>query len=277
MWRRFEPYHAVTYFAPESAAAYQAVGLRGYWMGYFAGRAAPMGPVVPGVVTATFFNFAPTMVARSVPDAWTYASPAAVLEARLAGVDRALSRLLGADLSQPDLAEAAGLAEEAVRATDGAGRPMFAANASLEAPPEPHLRLWWATTCLREHRGDGHVTSLVQAEIDGCEAHVSFTATGAVPRQTLQANRGWSDEEWASAVERLRSRGWLDDRERLTEAGRTARQQLEDVTDRLAEEPWRQLGPKPTARLADLLLPLATIVLRSGDIPIPNPTGLVAP
>ena len=42
---RFEPVHAVTYFSPESRAAFDALGFRGFWMGYFAGRSAPLGPV----------------------------------------------------------------------------------------------------------------------------------------------------------------------------------------------------------------------------------------
>lgn len=52
-----EPHHAVTYDAPEGRDAYEAVGLRGFWRGYLAGRAAPLGPVGPGVVTACFFGF----------------------------------------------------------------------------------------------------------------------------------------------------------------------------------------------------------------------------
>jgi len=49
LWRVLEPYHAVTYFAPEAHQAFKDVGLRGFWMGYFAGRAAPLGAVGPGV------------------------------------------------------------------------------------------------------------------------------------------------------------------------------------------------------------------------------------
>src|SRR5919106_2859100 len=54
------------------------------------GRAAPMGPVGPGVVTATFFGFRHDMVARALPDAWGFASVADILAARLTGVDAAL-------------------------------------------------------------------------------------------------------------------------------------------------------------------------------------------
>ena len=56
MWTLFEPVHAVTYFADEAREAYVAAGLRGFWRGYFAGRAAPLGTTSggpgAGVVTA---------------------------------------------------------------------------------------------------------------------------------------------------------------------------------------------------------------------------------
>ena len=211
LWRVFEPYHAITYFSPETTAAFKAVGLRGFWMGYFAGRAAPMGQVGSGLVTATFYNFAPRMVSRSIPDAWGFASPADVLDARISGVDEVLRRVLGDRISSPDMTELAGIAEDAVAATQIAGRPIFAANAQLIPPEEPHLRLWWGVTCLREHRGDGHVAALVQAGIDGCEAHITLVATGALSRAVLQPNRGWTDEEWSNATERVRARGWLEE------------------------------------------------------------------
>ena len=43
MWTLFEPVHAVIYFAPEARVAFEEAGLRGFWRGYFAGRAAPLG------------------------------------------------------------------------------------------------------------------------------------------------------------------------------------------------------------------------------------------
>jgi hypothetical protein len=93
LWRVFEPVHAVTYFAPECTEAMRSLGLKGFWMGYFASRAAPLGAVGPGPVAASFFNFKPTMVARALPDAWSFASPAAVIEARRGAAASALRRL----------------------------------------------------------------------------------------------------------------------------------------------------------------------------------------
>ena len=67
MWTMFEPVHDVTYFAPEALRAFTEAGLRGYWRGYFAGRAAPLGGARAAVVTASFYNFAPAFVARAIP------------------------------------------------------------------------------------------------------------------------------------------------------------------------------------------------------------------
>ncbi len=97
LWEAVEPLHAVVYFAPETAAAAKAVGLPGWWMGYFAGRVAPLGPLPEPPVTAMLFGFAPRMVARSMPDAWKYAEPAAVLQSRMDAVEVALGRILPAD------------------------------------------------------------------------------------------------------------------------------------------------------------------------------------
>jgi hypothetical protein len=129
MWTCYEAVHAVTYFTPESREALEAAGLRGFWRGYFAGRAAPLGPVAAAPVTALFFNFAPSMVGRALPDVWSRAAPQEVLRARRAGATAALRRLVGGvDVA---VEEAAALAELAVAHADTAGRALAAANAAL--------------------------------------------------------------------------------------------------------------------------------------------------
>src|SRR5688500_7564154 len=95
LWQRLELVHAVTYFAPEATGALRDAGYRGFWMGYFAGRAAPLGAAGPDVVRALFYNFAPARVARALPDAWGFAPPEAALSARLDGSMAALRRILG--------------------------------------------------------------------------------------------------------------------------------------------------------------------------------------
>jgi hypothetical protein len=277
LWQVLEPFHTITYFSPEAREATDAVGLHGGWMGYFASRAAPLGAVPAEVVIAVFYNFHPTLVRRAIPDAWRFASPEAILTARLTGVDRALRRLIGDLIDLPLIAEAAELAREAASACELAGRPLFAANAALPWPDVPHLALWTAATRLREHRADGHAVALMAAGIDPCEAHVTIAATGVTTGEQLRRNRWWSEEDWAAAVARLRERGWLDRDGGFTDAGRAARAAVEAETDRLAASPWRALGRERTARLRRIMLQVSTIIVERGGIPIPNPAGLPWP
>src|SRR6202451_2367254 len=69
LWSRLEPIHVVTYFSPEARAALSGAGYKGFWMGYFAGRAAPMGPVGAEIVLAAFYNFSISHVRSAIPDA----------------------------------------------------------------------------------------------------------------------------------------------------------------------------------------------------------------
>jgi hypothetical protein len=261
------------YFAPEVRTAFDGAGLKGFWMGYFAGRAAPMGPVPAEVVTATFFNFQPAMVARAIPDAWNRAAPAAVLEARLEGVGAALRPLTAG----ADLVSACALAREAAESVDTVGRPLAAANAALPWPGDPLLDLWQAITVLREFRGDTHVAALVSEGVGGCEAHVLMAASGAVPALRLREARGWSEDEWAAAERRLRGQGWIDDHDRLTDAGRAVRERVEQRTDERALPPWLRLGADGCERLAASLQPMLVALATADLIPYPNPMGLPRP
>lgn len=157
-----------------------------------------------------------------------------------------------------------------------AGRPLGAANAGLPAPAEPHLALWQATTTLREHRGDGHTTALLEREVGGCAAHVLAVTAGRGSREWLMKARGWDDATWNSAAERLRERGWLDG-EQLSAEGRAMVDLIEADTDRLAAAPWRELGDEGCARLAELLVPLRFAVVDAGDWPAANPIGVPEP
>ena len=266
MWTLIEPVHAVTYFTPEARAAFEAAGLRGFWRGYFAGRAAPLGPIGAGPVGAMFFGFAPAMVRRALPDVWDRATPAAALAARLAGARAALSRVLPAT----DLTEANALLHRAAGGAGCAGRPLAAANAGLPWPADPVGALWHAATVLREHRGDGHVAALLVAGLDGAESLVWRAALDS-SREVLQPPRGWTDQEWAAAAGRLTGRGWLADGVATAQA-RAALETVERQTDALAAGPWQALGEAGTARLAELLAPVAAAA--RGLLPYPNPIGL---
>jgi len=277
LWALGEPFHALTYFADESRAAGDAVGLRGFWQTYFAFRAAPLGAVGPAVVTATFYNFAPDFVARRVPAVWEAVSPTAAMEARLAGVDAAVRRLLGEEwIASREAEEAAALTAAACLAVELPGRPLAAANRALPLPAEPHLRLWQSLTTLREHRGDGHNAALLEREVDGVAAHVLAAAAGRTSCEWLQRARGWDDDAWDVAVEALTARGWLEGEE-LSAEGLARVAAIEDDTDRLALAPWRVLGDAGCDRLAELLAPVRRAVVAAGEFPDRNPIGVPDP
>lgn len=260
MHRTLEPYHGMIYFVPEGPDAYERLGLSGRRMGYFASRAAALGAVPAEVVIATFFNFSPALVRRSIPEAWRRADPAEVLDARLAAADAALRRMLGDAVTSPEMAEAAELARDATRGCRPEGRPLYAAHAALEWPRAPHLVLWHAQTLLREFRGDGHIAALVAEGVTGPEALVVHDATGDLPSGVLQASRAWSDDEWAAAVGWVRARGWLDADGSLTAEGRESRQWVEDRTDELMLPCWDRLGDAGCARLRELARPFSRTI-----------------
>ncbi|WP_329004409.1 hypothetical protein OHA18_13530 [Kribbella sp. NBC_00709] len=280
MWKALEPYHAITYFSPETRQATDALGLKGGWMSYFGCRAAPLGAAGPELVAAVFYNFHPAMVARSVPDAWTYATPVQLLHARLTAVDTAVRRLFADGSpyqtvwSGGGMNRAAELARRAAEMAPLSGRPIAAANAALEWPDEAHLVLWQATTILRESRGDGHVAALVAAELSPCQALVTISAAGGPAKEVFQLNRRWSDDEWAAASDDLRSRGLLDADGALTDTGRALRQQVEDTTDALADQGWRALGDDLTSELHDAVRPMSAVLMSAGLIPADNPMAM---
>lgn len=275
MWQLFETVHAVTYFAPEARAASDAAGLKGFWMAYSAQRIAPLGTAGPEVAEAAFFVFHRSRLDRALPDAWSFADPAACLRARSEGAVAALRRVADETATAVAAEEAADLAGRAAAVVDTGGRVLAAANRALPVPEEPWAALWQATTTLREHRGDSHVAALVAHGLGPIEAQLLKTASGDAPEDWMRDSRGWPPGEWDEGVTGLLDRGLLDAQRHLTPAGTALRTAVEEATDGAAAGPWRRLGDGPTARLADLLAPLAGAVLDTGVLPVPNPIGLV--
>ncbi|NGO40831.1 SCO6745 family protein [Streptomyces ureilyticus] len=263
------PLHSALYFSPDLGRELADLGVADRNAAYFATRAAAMGAVGPGVVTATFYNFRHQLVAKHVPEVWRTASPEAVLAARARAADSTLRRLLGDEvIESPEMAEAAQLALRATEACVRTARPLYAAHADLPVPDEPHLVLFHAATLLREHRGDGHLTVLLGAELDPVEALVSHTATGKgmSPRWAL-ATRGWRREDWDAATGRLRERGLLDAEGELTADGVDLRREIESQTDRLDRGPYEHLGAEGVERLRELATGFLMTALAAGAFP----------
>jgi hypothetical protein len=223
-----------------------------------------MGAAGPGVVTATFYNFSPGLVARHVPRAWTLASPEQVVAARLDAARASLTRLFGDAATGAEVAELAGLLREACAALTAEGRPLYGGHADLPWPDDDLGAVWHGASLLREWRGDGHVAVLVRAGLGGLEALVTHTLTGrGFTVQMAQASRGWSEEDWAAALGRLTDRG-LADGEGLTAEGHALRQQLEEETDVLSAAPWQHLGAEATGRVLELGKSLSRRLVEAG-------------
>src|ERR1700742_1725949 len=266
---RFEPIHAVTYFAPEARAALDGLGYRGFWMGYFAARSAPLGIVPTEVVTAIFYNFAPERVAKALPTAWQIAGPEAALRARQESAVAALRRYgITAD---ENVRAATKLAGKAARQAPFNGRPLFAANLALPSPEDPLAALWHATTLLREQRGDAHVIALAGAGVSGRESNVLHAAAGRVPRDYIARTRDYDDGEWRHHEQALARRGLLDDDGSLTAAGRELKDGIEARTDALALSVLDALTDDEVEALFQALTPITRAVVAGGDVPSMTP------
>jgi hypothetical protein len=268
---RFEPVHAVTYFAPEARAALEQLGYRGFWMGYFAARSAPLGTVPREVVSAIFYNFAPERVAKALPAAWQIAGPDAALQARR---DSSVAALRRYGIGGENVNVAAELAGKAARQAPLDGRPLFAANVALPWPDDPLAALWHAATLLREQRGDAHVAVLAAAGISGRESNVLHAAAGWISRDYIARTRDYDDAAWRHHEQRLAERGLLNDDGSLTARGRELKDGIESTTDTLALSALDALSDDEVETLFQSLTPVTRAVVAGGDIPAVTPMGL---
>ncbi|MBW1595979.1 hypothetical protein [Streptomyces sp. JJ38] len=263
------PLHSTVYFTPETREEMGALGLTDWSSAYFTSRSAALGAVGPGTVAATFYSFSYDLIARHLPAAWETATPGQVLDARLRAADRSLRRLLGPEaIASPELAEAATLALRATEACERGARPLYAAHADLPVPEEPHLALWHAATLLREHRGDAHLAVLQGADLPGLDAQVTHTASGkGMSLKWALGTRGYTEDDWSAAQERLRARGLLDAAGELTDEGVALRRELEVETDRRDRAPYEHLGAAGVERLTELGTVFSGAVIGAGGFP----------
>ncbi|MEU5439029.1 hypothetical protein AB0G73_37665 [Streptomyces sp. NPDC020719] len=273
LWTAVEPLHGIVYFAEEDAEAMRRLGLKGYYMGYFAGRLCPVGPLDAPAGHALSFAFAPGRVARALPDAWTYASPEKVLAARLDAVSAVLARALPS-AALDDLVRLTQVLENAAEGCTYEGRVLAAAWSGVARPDDPLARLWLAATVLREHRGDGHVMALAQHGLGGLDAGITHVAAGGATREQIRTTRGWSEEEWEAGVWRLRVRELVDEGGLLTAEGERVRRSVESATDRLAAGPVARLGVEGVKEAVSLAAPLSRHLMDTGVLPVPNPIGV---
>lgn len=266
--------HNIAYYSRETRD-FASLGLAEFWRAYVAWRCAPLGPVGPATATSVLYNFAPAMVADSLPSAWASTTPAEVLALRDDCMRRAMQRALDGFDDDAMVEEAIELARRGIESVDPAGRALFAAHLDLPWPEDRALSLWHACTLWREHRGDSHNIALAAAEIDGVEAHVLLAARGVADAATIEQIRGWTGDDWAAAVARLAERGLVTPDGASTDAGLALRRDIEAHTDRLSAAPRASLGDDGVERLVALSEPIATHLVEVGAVaghwPPPKP------
>ena len=254
--------HGFIYFASEATEEYGALGLTGR-QPYFAGRAAAMGPVGPGLVVATFYNFNPDVVHAALPSAWSIVDADQVQQARFAAAGAVLHGACG-ELDQTHINRAVELAQAMVDGVGDEGKPLAASNRSVELPDDPLLRLWQLVTVIREWRGDVHVAALGAAAVTGLEALVLHAATGKVPAGVLRATRAWSQDQWDAAVSSLADRGLVEGDGSFTPVGETFRGDIESATDVASQRLVDAIGDERSTELIELLKPVRAGLLESG-------------
>ena len=270
-----EPIAAGVYFAPEAHAAYVALGFDGSPVtqdgvarpelkAYCTSRGACMGQVTGEVVASAFGCFNPRIVAGAVEAGWQITSRQAILEARERASTAMLRRVLG---DRPEgLERVTKILRRAADAAPWEGRPIFGGLRSLGYPGTPLGDLWRAADLLREHRGDSHVIAWAVGGADAVEILLLTEQWWGVPARSYTPSRGWTAADMDAGFERLEQRGLMTDDERLTDAGRAFREEVEVRTDMLERPVVEALGDD-VDELFDHLDAWGEAIVASGSYP----------
>ncbi len=255
LFELIEPIATVS-FSEQVDRAFREVGMRNFWDGYFAGRAAPLGLAPAGVVHAVFYNFADGEVARHIPWVWKRISPEDAISLRERASAATLRDKLGVLADDAGLQRIADLATRAAVSAPTEGRALYAGLREVAVPDEPVARLWHATTLLREHRGDGHIAALMAHGIGGIEGHALLAASFGLTLETFGRTHHLPKAQLAKVASGMGDRGLLEDDGSLTDAGRETKQRIEDLTDTLAAAPYLVLS---AAELDELIAGLEPV------------------
>jgi len=235
-----EPFVGQVYFSPECHRAYAGLGfspspveMNGVAMpemvSYFTSRGSLMGQVPGELVAAAFAVFNPVIVVPAVTTGWNLTDAATVCAARRDGAVAQLERVLG---GSPDgIARVRQVLERAVAVLRPEGRPLFAGALSQPVPPTDLGAAWHFGDMLREFRGDCHTAAWISAGLDATEIGLLTELYWGLPLKSYSRTRGWSEDDYGAALERLSSRGLVADGA-FTGAGRSLREEVETATDR---------------------------------------------
>jgi hypothetical protein len=270
-----EPVAAGVYFAPEAHEAYAALGFAGSPVtqggvarpdlkAYFTSRGACMGQVAGDVVAAAFGCFNPKVAAPAVEAGWQITDHEAILEARERGATGMLRRVLGDDPKGLD--RATDLLRRAAASAPWEGRPIHGGLQSLGFPGHPLGDLWRAADLVREHRGDSHVNAWSVGGVDAVEILLLTEQWWGLPARSYAPTRGWVGADMDAGFDRLERRGLMTGDEKLTDAGRAFREEIEVRTDELERPVLEALG-EDLDELLGFLDPWAQAIVDAGSYP----------
>lgn len=234
-----EPFVGQVYFSRECHANYVALGFQpspGEMNGvalpegvaYFTSRGSLMGQVPGELVAAAFAVFNPDVVVPSVRAGWQITDAPTVCRARRDGAVATLERILGA--KPGGVAKVRAILQRAVATLRPEGRPLYAGTLSQPVPDTDLGACWHYGDMLREYRGDAHTAAWIAAGLDATEIGLLTELFWGLPLKSYSRTRGWSENDYAAALDRLQSRGLVADGG-FTDRGRALRESVEVATD----------------------------------------------
>jgi hypothetical protein len=196
---------------------------------------------------------------------WRTTTPEAAIAARRMGCVKALRRILGDRVDDPTFARTAELLMKAATSVPYEGRPMYAALRAIPIPDDVVARLFHAASLLREHRGDGHIATLMVEGVGGLEAHVLLALDMDMPAEKFGRIHHLPAAQLVAVIGGMRDRGLIGDDGWLSEQGRAVKQRVESTTDDLAAKPYDSLEPGELDELTANLEALAPPLLAAQD------------
>ena len=251
------------FWDPGAMRRYEALGVPGA-IGYMT-RAAPLAALGEEAVIAAFSTIHPNIVRFG----FAAIQKSTTFEAMWAARDEAIVEGLRSYLTSEQcdaLAAQEGALWQAVEACPLPGRTFFGALKALERPDDPLLSAWHGANGVREWRADTHMAILVHEDLDAVEASILHSAWMGYPQEWVPQSRGWDDESQAAGFARLEAKSLADaNARRVNERGIMLREEIEQRTDEVSSTPWAAIGLAATRAIADVLEPIAPVLVGRVD------------
>jgi hypothetical protein len=277
-----EPVTGQVYFARECHDNYVSLGfgpsprdVNGVpgpdFTAYFTSRGSVMGQVPGEVVAAAFAVFNPAVVVPAVTKGWTLTDAHTICQARDDGAIAALHRIIGVNPNGADRTRA--LLLRAVAPLRPEGRPLYAGLRSLPLPGSVMGDVWRLGDMLREYRGDSHTAAWVSKGITATEIGVLSELYWGLSIKSYSRTRGWSDDDYQTAIDNLTAQQLITADGQLTDEGRNIREDIEIATDQQMTPVLDALGDD-VDELIELLTPWGHAIREAKGYPMSGPHDL---